>query len=118
MFTLALGYSFSIDGGGGSDSVAIAENAGAVSSAQLASVLSRVETIDFTAGGTNANLTEDAAFIQGVAGAGNASQLTLAFDAGDTLQIANGTFYTQTGNDYTFYSDSSMTTTVAQLTVA
>lgn len=118
MFTLALGYSFSIDGGGGSDSVAIAENAGAVSSAQLASVLSRVETIDFTASGTNANLTVDAAFIQGVAGAGNASQLTLAFDAGDTLQIANGAFYTQTGNDYTFYSDSSMTTTVAQLTVA
>jgi phenylalanyl-tRNA synthetase beta chain len=54
---------------------------------------------------------------QGVATAGNASRLTLDFNAGDTLQIASGAIYTQSGNDYTFYSDSSMTTTVAQLSV-
>ncbi|MBX9884858.1 MAG: calcium-binding protein, partial [Novosphingobium sp.] len=116
-FTLTLGAGFSVDGGAGVDTVALAANAGTVSSAQLAGVLSRVETIDFTASGTNASLTVDASFIQGVAGAGNASQLTVDFNAGDTLQIANGSFYTQNGSDYTFYSDSSLTTTVAQLSV-
>lgn len=116
-FTLPLGNGFAVDGGGGADTVALAANAGKVSSAQLASVLSRVETIDFTASGTNASLAVDASFVQNLAGAGNASHLTVDFNAGDTLQIANGAFYAQTGNDYTFYSDSSMTTTVAQLTV-
>ena len=116
-FTLALGNGFSIDGGGGADSVALAANAGTVSSAQLASVLSRVETIDFTASGANASLTVDSSFIQSVIGGGNASHLTVDFNAGDTLQIANGAIYTQNGSDYTFYSDNSMTTTVAQLTV-
>lgn len=116
-FTLSLGSGFAVDGGSGTDTVALAANAGTVSSAQLASVLSRVETIDFNASGTNASLTVDASFVQTLAGAGNASRLTVDFNAGDTLQIANGAVFAQNGNDYTFYSDSSMTTTVAQLTV-
>lgn len=117
-FTLSLGTGFSIDGGAGSDTVALASGAGAVSAAHLSSVLGRVETIDLTSSRSNANLTVDASFIQGITGARSASHLTLDFNAGDTLQIANGAFYSQTGNDYTFYNDSSLTTTVAQFTVA
>jgi len=116
-FSLALGAGFSVDGGAGADTVALAANAGSVTAAQLSGVLSRIETIDFNASGTNANLTVDASFIQSVTGAGNAAHLTVDFNAGDSVQIASGAFYTQNGSDYTFYSDSTMTTTVAQLTV-
>jgi hypothetical protein len=118
LFTLSLGTGFSLDGGAGSDTVTLADNSGTVSAAQLLGVLSSTETIDFTGTGTAADLTVDANFIQSIASAGNASNLTVKFDAGDTLQIANGAFYQQSGSDYTFYSDSNMTTTVAQLTVA
>lgn len=117
-FALSLGNGWTLDGGAGSDSVALAANSGSISAAQLTGVLGHVETIDFTSSGTSANLTVDASFIQSLAGAGNASALTFHFDADDSLSVASGANYQQVGNDYTFYSDSSMTTQVAQLTVA
>jgi Ca2+-binding RTX toxin-like protein len=117
-FMLALGNGFTLDAGAGADTVAIAADAGSVSAAQLSSVLSHVETIDFTSSGTASNVTVDANFIQSIAGAGNSSHLTLAIDANDTVILSSGSYYSQAGNDFTFYSDNTMTTTVAQLTMA
>ena len=116
-FTLTLGNGWSVDGGAGSDTVHLAAGSGTVSAAQLSGVLSQVEDIDFTSAGTSANLTVDASLIQSLVGAGNGSHLTVNFDAGDTLNVAAGAFYTQSGADYTFYTDASHTTQIAQLTV-
>ena len=81
-------------------------------------MLSHVEDLDFTSTSTAANLTVDASFIQSLVGAGNASALTINLDGNDTLSIANGAFYDHTGADYNFYSDASMATQIAKLTVA
>ena len=116
-FTLTMGNGWSIDGGAGNDTVHLAAGSGTVTAAQLSGVLSHVEDIDFTSAGTTANLTVDASLIQTLVGAGNASHLTVNFDAGDTLNVAASAFYTQSGADYTFYTDVSHTTQIAQLTV-
>ncbi|QAY79775.1 hypothetical protein ETR14_07260 [Sphingosinicella sp. BN140058] len=115
--TLSLGNGWSVDAGGGNDVVHLAAGSGTVSEANLAGVLSHVETIDFTSAGTNGNLAVDAGFIQSLVGNGASSHLTLDFDAGDTVSVANGSFYNQAGNEYTFYSDATMTTEVAKLTL-
>jgi hypothetical protein len=39
-------------------------------------------------------------------------------NSGDTFSFDSSAHFTQTGNDYTLYSDASMTTQVAQLTIA
>ena len=117
-FTLTLGAGWSLDGGAGNDTVALAANSGLIGTAQLTGVLSHVETLDFTSSNTSANLAVSASFIQSLVGAGNSSALTVHFDGNDTVSIAGGSFYDHTGNDYTFYSDSSLTTQVAKLTVA
>ena len=117
-FTLGLGNGWSIDGGGGNDTVSLAANSGTVNQAQLASVLSHVGDIDFTGTNVSGDLTIDASFIQSVVGAGNGSHLTINLDGNDTLSIAAGAYSSHLGADYTFYSDSNMTTTVATLTVA
>ena len=117
-FTLALGNGWSIDGGAGLDTVRLAANSGTVTGTQLTGVLSHIEDIDFTSAGTAANLTVSASFIQSLVGAGNASALTINLDGNDTINIASGAFYNHTGADYTFYSDATMATQIAKLTVA
>ncbi|MEL0253176.1 MAG: hypothetical protein VW935_14710, partial [Novosphingobium sp.] len=58
-----------------------------------------------------------AGFVQSIAGAGNASHLTLNIDGNDQISFSSDAVYMQNGNDYTFYSDTSMTQTVGQLTL-
>lgn len=117
-FTLALGNGWSIDGGAGLDTVKLTANSGTVTETQLTGVLSHIEDIDFTSAGTAANLTISASFIQSLVGAGNASALTVNLDGNDTLHVASGAFYNHAGADYTFYSDATMATQIAKLTVA
>ncbi|HEX8415904.1 MAG TPA: hypothetical protein VF637_18770, partial [Sphingomicrobium sp.] len=83
----------------------------------LSSVLTNSENLDFTASGVDANLSIDAGFLQSIAGAGNASHLTLRMDAADTFTIDPTATVTQNGSDYIFYSDSSMNTEVARMTL-
>ncbi len=90
---------------------------GTIGNAQLTGVLSQIEDIDFTAAGANAALTMDAATIQSLVGAGNASSLTLHVDGDDTITIANDAFYTQSGNDYVFYTDNTLATEAARLSI-
>ncbi len=80
-------------------------------------VLSKVEDISFTSAGTNATLTMDAATIQSLVGAGNSSSLTLHVDVGDSVAIANGSFFTQSGGNYIFYTDNTLSTEAARLSV-
>ncbi|MDE2404209.1 MAG: hypothetical protein KGM17_05780 [Sphingomonadales bacterium] len=117
-FTLTLGAGWTVDGGAGTDTVHLAAASGTVTESQLTGVLSHVEDIDFTATGTAANLSISASFVQSLVGAGNASSLTLNLDGNDTISVAAGQFYDHTGNDYTFYSDNTMTTQIAKLTTA
>jgi len=116
-FTLSLGNGWSIDGGAGSDTVHLAANSGTVTQSSLTTVLSHVEDIDFTASGTAASLTISASFIQSLVGAGNASALTVNLDSNDTISVGAGAYYSQSGADYTFYSDAAHTTQIAKLTV-
>jgi len=120
-FALHLGTGFSLDAGGGSDTVSIASASGPIDAGQLAGVLSHTEVIDFTAGGVTANLTVDDAFIQSIVGAGSASHLTLTVGGDDTVSIAGSAHYTSvtagSTTDYTFYADAGLTTETAHLTV-
>jgi hypothetical protein len=59
----------------------------------------------------------DSTVIQSLVGAGNSSSLTIDLDGNDSLSIGAGAFYTQVGNDYTFYSDAAHTTQTAHLSV-
>jgi Ca2+-binding RTX toxin-like protein len=115
-FTLNLSTGWQVDGGAGTDHVSIA-NAGTITAAQLTSVLSHVEEIDFNSVGVNANLTLDAAFVQSIVGAGNSSSLTLDLDGSDTFAISGAAFYTQAGNNYTFFNDVSHTTQIGQVSI-
>ncbi|WP_295531335.1 calcium-binding protein [Novosphingobium sp. Chol11] len=114
-FTLAPRNGWTIDGGAGADSVRF--DSGSIGNADLTGVLSKIEDIDFTAAGVNATLTMDAATIQSLVGAGNSSSLTLHVNGDDSVAIANGAFYTQSGGDYVFYTDNTLATEAARLTV-
>ncbi|OYX62740.1 MAG: hypothetical protein B7Y89_07575, partial [Novosphingobium sp. 32-60-15] len=116
-FTLALGNNWTIFGGAGSDTVALAENSGVVTEGDLLNEMSQIETLDFRSTGTDANLVIDASFIQQLVGQGNSSHLDLSFDAGDTWSVAAGSFSQTVGADQVFYSDGTLTTEIARLTV-
>ncbi|WP_343525506.1 cadherin domain-containing protein [Sphingomonas sp.] len=117
-FVLSLSGGISIDGGAGNDMVTLAPGSGSVSDTDLTSVLSHVEEISFTRNNVQANFTVDADFIRSLAGAGDNSHLTLHMDGDDNVTIATGANMVQNGNDYTFYSDSSLQHQVASLTLA
>ncbi|MFC3594432.1 calcium-binding protein, partial [Novosphingobium piscinae] len=116
-FTLTLGNGWSVDGGAGTDSVHFAANSGTIVESQLTGVLTNVEVLDFTSGATSANLTVSASFIQSLVGAGNASALTIDIDSNDNFAIGAGSFVDVQGSDYLFYSDASMSTQIAKMTV-
>ena len=118
VFSLSLSENWSIDGGGGNDSVSLAANSGAVSEGNLLGVLGNVDEIDFTASNVQGNLNIDASFIQSLVGNGNASHLTVRFDGDDSLEIDPSAHFAQVGNEYTLYSDASLTTEIARVTVA
>ena len=116
-FTLALGNSWTIFGGAGSDTVALADNSGVVTETDLLNDMFQIETLDFRSTGTDANLTIDASFIQQLVGQGTSSHLELSFDAGDNWTAAAGSFSQAVGADHVFYSDATLTTEIARLTV-
>ncbi|WP_298197508.1 calcium-binding protein, partial [Novosphingobium sp.] len=118
-FTLSLGNGWTIDGGAGTDTVGFAANSGTITESQLTGVLTNTEVLDFTSSGTAANLSVTSSFIQSLVSAGNASAIQINIDANDTISIGAGSFvnYDSGTNAYTFYSDSSLTTQVAKMTV-
>ena len=116
-FTLNLSANWSVNGGAGYDTVTMANNSGSISASNLLGVLSNVDDIDFRGSDVQANLTIDANFIQSLVGNGNSSHLTVNFDGDDGLTIDPSAHYAQNGNEYTLYSDASMTTEVARLSV-
>ncbi len=93
---------------------------GTVDTIQLREVVSSVETIDFRTAGIDASLTDftgaDAVSI--LDNSGPAANLTLQFDAGDTFSPAAGAFFSQAGNDYTFFTDATLTTEIARVSIA
>jgi VCBS repeat-containing protein len=80
-----------IDGGAGSDRVNLTTAGTYDSASALASAFDNIETIDFKASGVQADLVIDAASIQSIVSAGNASHLTLMFDGNDQLSVGNTT---------------------------
>ena len=94
----------------------LASGAGAFDQSALTALLTHTEEIDLTASGVDGNLAIDANFIQSVVGAGNSSHLTLRYDGSDTINIT-GANSQQSGNDYIFYSDSTMQTEIARVSL-
>ena len=116
-FLLDPSAGISIDGGGGHDSVTMADHSGTLGNADLSGLLSHVEEISLTGNDVAGNLTIDADFIRGIAGAGDASSLTLHTDGNDTIAIAAGAHFAHNGNEYDFYSDASHNHQVATLSL-
>lgn len=110
-----------INGGSGSNSVNIAANSGTISDPELVASLTNIQSIDFTASNVTASLTLSGSQISQMDG-GAANTLTLHFDAGDTLNIADpaANYSAVTvGNttNYTFYTDATHVTEVAHLSL-
>ena len=105
-----------IDGGAGSDTVAFSGTTSITSMTTLDSILSNVETIDFTNANVNANLTVGASDVTTVSGA---TSLTMNINAGDSV-AASGEFDTTVNGastTYDFFSDAGHTIHVATLIV-
>jgi Ca2+-binding RTX toxin-like protein len=108
---------FSIDGGADQDTVNVTGN-GTLTLSQL-SFITNVETIDFEAAnaiGDLANFTATHAVnVLGTSGPGNT--LTIKMDGNDTFSVAAGEHFTQTGSDYTFFTDGTLTTELAKVSI-
>jgi Ca2+-binding RTX toxin-like protein len=112
-----------VDGGTGTDTVAVAPNSGSsFTSTDLAAALSNVEVIDFRATGVNATLSVSGA--QAAAMTDAAKDLTIQTSAsgGDTVTVADAASrYTTTtdvaGTHYDISADDAHTTLLAHLTV-
>jgi hypothetical protein len=119
LFQLSLTPGWNVNGGsGGYDVVALANDSGTVTAGMLQGVLGNIDEIDFTGTGVDGSLTIGSSFIQSVVGGGTGSQLTIKLDVSDSLTIESGSFYEKSGTNYTFYSDSSLQTEVARLSVS
>ncbi|MCZ8260959.1 MAG: cadherin domain-containing protein, partial [Beijerinckiaceae bacterium] len=109
--------SLTIDGGADQDAVNLV-GTGSFTLGQL-SFLTSIETIDFEAAGVSANLTNftanDAVNVLGASGPGNT--LTFKMDGNDTFTVAAGEHFTQTGSDYTFFTDGTLTTELAKVSI-
>ncbi|MCZ8186879.1 MAG: cadherin domain-containing protein [Beijerinckiaceae bacterium] len=109
--------SLTIDGGADQDAVSVV-GTGTLTLGQL-SFMTNVETIDFEAAGVAADFTNftatDATNVLGTSGPGNT--LTFKMDGNDTFTVAAGEHFTQTGSDYTFFTDATLTTELAKVSI-
>ncbi|MCZ8376131.1 MAG: cadherin domain-containing protein, partial [Beijerinckiaceae bacterium] len=109
--------SLNIHGGADSDTVNVI-GTGSFTLGQL-SFLTHVETIDFEAAGVSADFTNftatHATNVLGTSGPGNT--LTFKMDGNDTFTVAAGEHFTQTGSDYTFFTDATLTTELAKVSI-
>ncbi|MCA0406693.1 MAG: cadherin domain-containing protein, partial [Proteobacteria bacterium] len=107
-----------INGGTAIDTLQIT-GAATINTADVQANILNTEVIDFTAAGVDANLTDfTSSLTTSILGAsGPGATLTLDFDAGDTFSVAAGEYFTQAGNDYTFYSDAGLTIEIAKVSI-
>jgi Ca2+-binding RTX toxin-like protein len=107
-----------IDGGSGSDTVHVTST-GTLSVLDIVNALTSVSTVNFEGAGVAAHLTDitaaDVTSILNASGPGNL--LTLAFDGNDTFSVQAGQYFTQSGNDYTFFSDVALTNEIARVSI-
>jgi hypothetical protein len=98
-----------IDGGAGMDTVSF--NAGTFGDAGvLASILTKIEFIDFSQAGADANMSFTAAHIQAITG-GIGNTLTIDADGGDSILTSGADVVNNGGGSYTYYADSDHTGT-------
>ncbi|WP_284180417.1 cadherin domain-containing protein, partial [Rhabdaerophilum sp. SD176] len=109
--------SLNINGGADSDTVNVI-GTGSFTLGQL-SFLTNVETIDFEAAGVAADFTNftatHATDVLGTSGPGNT--LTFKMDGNDTFTVAAGEHFTQSGSEYTFFTDGTLTTELAKVSI-
>ncbi|MCZ8182514.1 MAG: cadherin domain-containing protein [Beijerinckiaceae bacterium] len=109
--------SLTIDGGAHQDAVNLV-GSGTLTLGQL-SFMTNVETIDFEAAGVAADFTNftatHATDVLGTSGPGNT--LTFKMDGNDTFTVAAGEHFTQTGSEYTFFTDATLTTELAKVSI-
>jgi Ca2+-binding RTX toxin-like protein len=108
------------DGGTGIDTVQVTNSGGAFTTADLTNVLSNMEYLDFRDTDVDVNLTFTASDVASIRG--DSSTLTLEVNAGDTITVAPSAEIIETpggGGDvtYSFYTDGTHTTLVAELFV-
>jgi VCBS repeat-containing protein len=124
-FTLTLGAGWSVNGGGGVDTVTFSAGSGTITETDISGVLSDIERLDFSASGVNADLEITPTLLQSLTGDANSSHLRLVFDAGDSLTISNSiasnTYVdSRDGNGngaIVFYEDSNQQQEVARVTI-
>ncbi|WP_284178199.1 cadherin domain-containing protein [Rhabdaerophilum sp. SD176] len=109
--------SLTIDGGADQDAVNLV-GTGTLTLGQL-SFMTNVETIDFEAAGVAADFTNftatHATDVLGTSGPGNT--LTFKMDGNDTFTVAAGEHFTQSGSEYTFFTDGTLTTELAKVSI-
>jgi Ca2+-binding RTX toxin-like protein len=105
-----------INGGSGTDTLAIS-GSGSVALADLTgSHFNSLERLDLRNGATN-TVQLSRAGIQDLVDAGNGSVLTINLDNNDSLTIASGENWAVSGNSYTFYTDNTFATEAAKAVI-